>query len=280
MMNGIKKMLVSVLGFSAMGIIFRSGRDTIGPGTAMLWRSIVGLLLTLSITSINKEELFGKNKVMLILRGIAGASALLFFFASAKMIDLGTATALCYIYPFVATFLSLLYLKEPIGFSGWFSILFAWIGIAVIVGFRPQFGFGELFGFLSGILAGIAIYTVRVMRRDGVSTVSILFWFFSIGIILSFPFAYYENKSLGFESDNIIKLISIGITATIGQAALTTAYRELPAKIGSPISLLVIPCSMAGAYVFSSEIPSANSLIGSLIFGTALYFLLSSKDQL
>ncbi|HBW47960.1 TPA: hypothetical protein DEF17_08560 [bacterium] len=276
---GIAYMLVSVLGFSTMGVIYRGIRETAGPGTAMLWRSLVGLIFTFCYAAVVKQSVIGKNSSMLILRGIAGAAALLLFFFSARLIDLGTATALCYIYPFVASLLSMLFLSENVGIRGWIGITTAWLGVAMIVGFRPGIGLGEVSGFASGILAGIAVHTVRALRKKGESVVAIIFWFFSIGFVMALPFAFIEDCSLGIFSSSLLSLIGIGLAATVGQVSLTRAYKDLPTRYGSPFSLLVVPLSMLGAFLFSSELPSKSALLGTLILSASLILLSNATEE-
>lgn len=266
-------MMISVIGFSAMGIIYRGARHEIGPMTAVLWRNIVGLLCVLAAMPWLSGSVRGRRRGMLVLRAVSGAVALFFYFLCISSIDLGTATALCYTYPVFASFLSAVFLKEHVSRGGWAAILVAWAAIGIMAGIRPAAGIGEVYGILSGILAGVAIHSLRALRREGEPLAAILFYFFVISGLLSLPLAYREDCALGFHRSHWMALAAIGVSATIGQAALTMGYQALPTHIGSPMSLLVVPLSMAGAYVFHGEPPRSGTVAGTIVLAFAVAYL-------
>ncbi len=277
--RGLAVMLLSVLGFSLMGILFRGGRDAIGPALAMFWRSATGLAVVVPWALRARSPLLGRRRGLLLLRGLAGALALLCFFIAADRIDLGTATALCYTYPFFASFLSAVFLGERVGVGGWAGIALAWAGIAVMAGFRPSFGAGEVYGIISGVLAGVAVHTVRAMRREGEAVTSILYWFFLVGALVALPLALREDPALGVTGGAIVRLVALGLAATVGQFALTLAYRDLPTRVGSPLSLLVVPLSMVGAYTVSGETPAAGALAGTVILAAGIAMIARSNAE-
>lgn len=272
-------MVVSITGFTVMGLILRGARADVGPHTAVVWRNVVGLLLVIPAALLTRRPLLGKNIPMLLLRGAAGAYSLLFFFIAIARLDLGTATALCYTYPVFASILSAIFLREPVTMKGWIAIIAAWIGMAIMVGFRPSIGSGELYGILSGVLAGVAIHTVRALRKEGESLSAILFSFFLIGCAVALPGAFDESRTLGLGSPATAALVAVGMTATVGQAALTLGYRVLPTRIGSPMAMLVVPLSMAGSWFLYEEVPPAAALVGGAILLASVMFLGYEADQ-
>lgn len=270
---GMFSMLISIAAFSVMGIAVRGERDLFGPNTAMLWRALVGLAFVLPVAAVTRTSLRGQRPWLLLARGIAGTISLLCFLTAVERTDLGTATALCYTYPVFASVLSALFLGEAMARSGWIAIVIAWVGVAITVGLRPAFGMGEAYGLISGILAGFAIHAVRALRREGEATLTILAQFFLVSVVIALPGAYFEDVRLGFAAESWRALLIIGASATLGQAALTIAYRDLPTRVGSPLSLAVVPVSMAGVYFCYGEAPAAGALVGTVLLVFAVVHL-------
>ena len=261
-------MVCAIVGFAGMGLIVRSLRDDIGPATAAFWRSIVGVFLVLGYAFVTQQKFTFKKELapILLLRCVTGATALLFYFGAIVSIDLGTATALCYTYPVFATLLSAVYLKETVGAKRWMCIFISWIGIAIMTAFRPMIGLGEVWGTLSGILAGVAIHSLRALRSQGESAISILVIFQGFTSIVALPFAILEVHSSSPWWNHILALLLLGVTGTIGQTGLTVAYRYLRTQIASPLSFATVPLAAAGSYfIFDESIPLAGICGGAVL---------------
>mgnify|MGYP001563270798 CR=1 FL=1 len=277
MISGFAAMAVSVAGFSCMGLALRGSRGVFGPSTAMLWRGLVGLALVIPVALFTRTSLRGGNALWLWIRGLSGSVSLLLFFIAVSHLDLGTATALCYTYPVFASIFSAIHLRERVTFSGWIAIALSWIGIAVMVGYRPGTGRYELYGMFSGILAGVAIHSVRALRSQGETLAAILSSFFAISCLVALPGAMMESPRLGLEWSMIPGLLSVGMLATVGQAGLTLAYRHLPTRLGSPLSLVVVPLSMIGAYFLFGEQPASTAAVGSVLLFLSVAWLAHSQ---
>lgn len=277
-MTGLVQIFFSVLLFSVMGLLVRSSRAEIGPITAAFWRSFLGFLMVLAVAGILREPIAGRPEFfrMMLVRSVSGATSLICFFLAITRVDLGTATSLTYTYPIFATILSAVILKERITGAGLASIVVAWIGVAVMTGFSPRVGMGELFGLLGGLLAGVAIFSLRSVRVAGESTAAVLALFLGISSAIALPLAWWEDPSLGLGRGREPHLLAIAAAATVAQAAMTAAYRRLTTRIASTCSLMVIPVSIAGAYVLLGELPGPTALIGGLILLAGLTGLAAS----
>jgi drug/metabolite transporter (DMT)-like permease len=275
---GILAILLSVFFFTAQGLLLRGGRIAFGPATAIFWRSLVGLVLVSIAAIVFGLPLLGRRFGLLFQRGFAGSLALLLFFTAVDRIDLGTATALCYTYPIFGTFLSSIILKERLTRGGWLAMIVAWIGIAIAIGFRPAIGAGEFAGLGAGILSGVAVHSIRALRRAGESVTAILFHFFLYGILISLPGGFAESSRFGLDSGALPILITVGVAATFGQTLITLAYKHVSTRAGASLSLLVVPASIFGAWTLFGERPVAGAVWGALLFGGAIVFLVTRED--
>lgn len=274
-------MLVAALGFAVMGIILRGERATAGPHTAMLWRGVLGLLCIVPVGWATGQRLWGGRPGLLALRGFAGAIALLFYFLSIVRVDLGTATALCYLNPIVAAILAARYLGERISVAGWAAIAAAWGGVVLMVwpSGDSWATWGGFYGLLSGIFSGIAVFTLRALRRDGDPTIPILSIFFAISAVVALPGAWLESPTLGLTAATWRPLTGIALAATAAQAGLTLAYRHLPTRLGGPIALFVLPLAMGGAWFLYGETPSPRAVAGGVLLFASVVVLARQGDE-
>lgn len=278
---GVALMLVAALGFAVMGIILRGERAVAGPHTAMLWRGVLGLICIIPVAVATRQSLWGGRPGLLALRGFAGAVALLFYFLSIVRIDLGTATALCYLNPIVAAILASRYLGERISVVGWIAIGSAWSGVVLMVwpSGDSWATWGGFYGLLSGIFSGIAVFTLRALRREGDPTIPILAIFFAISAAVALPGAWWESPSLGLTSSAWRPLTGIALAATAAQAGLTLAYRHLPTRLGGPIALFVLPLAMGGAWILYGETPSPRAVAGGVLLFASVVVLARQGDE-
>lgn len=273
--HGVALMLVAALGFAVMGIILRGERAIAGPHTAMLWRGVLGLVCILPVALVTGQRLWGGRPGLLALRGFAGAVALLFYFLSIVRVDLGTATALCYLNPIVAAILASRYLGERISVVGWTAIASAWGGVVLMVwpSNDSWATWGGFYGLLSGIFSGVAVFTLRALRREGDPTIPILAIFFAISAVVALPGAWLESPSLGLTSPTWRPLTGIALAATAAQAGLTLAYRHLPTRLGGPVALFVLPLAMGGAWMLYGETPSPRAVAGGVLLFASVVVL-------
>ncbi len=273
-------MLVAALGFAVMGVILRGEREVAGPHTAMLWRGVLGLLCILPIAILTRQSLWGRRPGLLALRGAAGALALLFYFLSIVRVDLGTATALCYLNPIIAALLASRFLGERIAPTGWAAILAAWGGVLLMVwpAGDTWATMGAFYGLLSGLFSGVAVFSLRALRKDGDATLPILAIFFVVSAIVALPGAWGEGHALGLTAATWRPLAGIALAATAAQSGLTAAYRHLPTRLGGPLALFVLPLAMGGAWVLYGETPSPRAVAGGVLLFAAVVVLARAEE--
>ena len=78
----------------------------------VFFRSVVSLVMSYAILRQQRVSVWGNNKKWLIIRGIAGSAGLLLFFATIKMMPLGSAIAIQYMSPVFTSLLGCLLPKK------------------------------------------------------------------------------------------------------------------------------------------------------------------------
>jgi len=166
----------------------------------------------------------GNNKPFLILRGIAGTVALVFFFITLQELPLASATTIQYLSPIFTATIAVFFLKESVRYLQWFFYAAAFSGVLLIKNFDPRVSIGYLIlGIIAAFGSGVAYNLVRKLRETERSLVIILY-FQIVGLIVSVPAMFFVWKTpIGLDW---LYLLLVGIFSQLGQVFLTNAFHK------------------------------------------------------
>ena len=100
--------------FSLMTLCVKNIDKRIPIYELVLFRSLLSLIITLLIINIKNINPWGKNKLLLILRGILGTLALLCIFYAIRKMPLGISTVIQYTYPIFISIFAGIFINEKI----------------------------------------------------------------------------------------------------------------------------------------------------------------------
>ncbi len=251
--------LLAVMG----GVIKHLSADLSTP-QIVFFRNVAGLVMLLPIImKTGFSELKTSRPHWHLMRALVGLSAMYcYFFVLARM-PLAEAFLVKLTSPFFMPIIAYIWLKESIGPNTRWAIIIGFIGVAFIL--RPgtdSFSYLAIIGLMGAALAALAKVTIRKMG-DTESSVAIVFYFAVISAIISAPPAFYAwhavpNSAWGW-------ILLMGAVATLGQLALTRAYRTAPTgRIGIYVYSSVIYGAFMG-WLFWDEIPLWTTWLGSAL---------------
>ena len=142
-------------------------------------------------------------------------------------------------------------------------VLLALIGVYLIV--HPDFSAinpGDIFAFLSGVTASIAVIALRQARKTD-STSLIIFYLMITGVFINAIFL-----APIWENPNYVQWIFIIISALLGIAAqllITYGYRFIEASKGSLISSSRIVMAGAMGVIFFSDKITLQLIAGAIL---------------
>jgi len=99
----------------------------------VLFRSLLSIIITLFIINIKNINPWGKNRPVLILRGVLGTLALVCIFFSIRNMPLGISTVIQYTYPIFISIFAGIFINEKITRNIIFALIIGWIGILIIL---------------------------------------------------------------------------------------------------------------------------------------------------
>ena len=260
--KGVIYMVVAVSFFAIMNILVKY-IPRIGSVEIVFFRSLVSLVMSYFTLRVNKIPMWGNNKKWLIIRGLAGSAGLLFFFATLKMMPLGSALAVQYLSPVFTTLLGIYFAKEKVKPLQWVFFLLAFSGVIAIQGFDPRVtAFQVSIGVAGAISAGMAYNSIRRLK-DSDHPMVIIFYFPLVTIPITgiYLLTNWITPTL-FE---LSVLIGIGVATQFAQYFMTKAYQsDLLSKISS-IQYIGIVFALAAGYFLFDETYDFKSGVGIVI---------------
>ncbi len=242
-------------------------------------QNVVCLLCTLPL-ALRKGPAYLKTTVLPyhLLRDAMGVTSYFLYFLAIRFLNLVDASTLYYMAPFFIPIVWWIWMKETIPKNVWWSILVGFLGVAVILNpSRQIFQMGFVFGLFAGITSAIALCTVRVLNLKKEPMSRTLFYYFSVGTVVTCPFTWASwTHPVGFEW---LFCIIIGVATAVGQMLLTIAYRYGTASYLSPLSYSCLIYAALVSWLFYDRPPTLRSLLGALLIitGGTLTYILKKK---
>jgi drug/metabolite transporter (DMT)-like permease len=197
-------------------------------------------------------------------RGLSGGLAVYTYFLAIRYTTLTNAVLLNLTSVVFAPLCARAVLKERIGRAAGFGIVAAAMGIALVT--RPRadvLRIGDLYGLLSGVLAGTALTAVRRLRQE--ETASAVFFYFSL-VGMPVSAATLIGSPLVCPDAVGWRLLVAMAGSSIGaQVLMTYGYRYVTTAQGVLITLSqIVYSAAAGAWLFAEAIAPAT-LLGALL---------------
>ncbi len=184
-------------------------------------------------------------------------SSMLMTFITLSILPLAEATTLFFLSPLLATALSIVMLKEHVGFHRWAAIAFGIVGMLIMVqpgghhGALPSIGIAS--GTGRGPVSGIEYHNAAPARQHGNGHGDV-FWFTLIGtIVTSVALPFYAQWH---EPKIWILMCCCGLAGTAGQILLTSALRYAPVSATAPVEYTQLLWATLFGWLIWSDLPA------------------------
>ena len=264
--KGILCILFAAFGFSLMSFFVRISGD-IPTMEKAFFRNVVAIIASLILLIRSGEKIRIKKDCMgdIFLRCVFGTSGLIANFYAIDKLNIADANMLNKLSPFFAILISIPILKEKPKKIDILAVIVAFLGAMLIV--RPTGSNMQLvpalIGLYGGFGAGAAYVFVRKLGKKGERTPIIVLCFSIFSTAVSIPFIAVNYVPL--KPMQLICLVMAGLSATIGQFGITSAYKYAPAKEISVFDYTQVIFAAILGMLFLGELPQAMSFIGYVI---------------
>lgn len=259
--------LLSAVCFASMAACVRLASAELPQSEVVFFRNFIALLFLLPLLTGNRVSLKTSCFHLHLLRAGAGLTAMYLYFHALNNLKLADALLLNYTSPIFIALFAVLWLKESWTHHRQLALGLSLIGIVFL--FHPSgdiFSLPGLFGLASGMMAGLALTTVKKLSgRD--DPVSIVVWFALISSVVSavplfWSFVWPQGNAW-------LWLIGVGFFGSLGQLGLTWAYKRAPVTQVSPFGYTGLIFAGVIGYLLWQEVPDLPGLAGMLFITAA-----------
>lgn len=279
-LRGIAFMVVAVGVFAIMDTALKLLTPHYPPLQVAALRGLTGLPLVFIWVGFagGYRQLLRIRWSLHLWRGLLSIAMLGCFAYALKRMPLAEAYAVFFVAPMLITLLSVPMLGEKVGRAHWIAIAIGFVGVLVVL--RPS---GE--GLLSTaglmVLAAAVCYalssiSVRVLARTD-STASMMFWMIAMLSVGASALAWPDWKPLRAEHWPI--LLTLAVTGSIGQYAITEAFRRAQAAVAAPFEYTALAWGVALDWWFWHTFPDHWVFVGAAIIVASGIYLLRHEHQ-
>ena len=285
-------MLCGSIFFAFMALLAESVKDQFSfPWIAMV-RSGVATILAFGLAVAAGAKLVFWKPTSLWIRSISGWVSMIFGFYAMTHYDVEIVLALSNSYPIWVAILSWPILGIVPPGKSWIALLISCIGMWLVyassVGegqhsqsfYSPQTAIPS--AIVASILSGVAL--INLHRLKDLDTRAVVTHFSAVAttcsfiVWLSIPLA--DTYSV-VDSYGVVRLVGVGIAATIGQLCLTKAFTT-----GSPANVSIVGLSQVAVaalvkWILEQQAPSIGSLVGmGLVIASTIWVMVQRSEPI
>jgi len=249
-------MIVAAGGFASMGVFAKLGAPYFSAVELLFYRTLFGWLSVGSVVLYRRQPVFTTHWRAQVGRALIGYAAISCLFYAIAHLPLSTAVTLNYTSSLFFALLCILVLREKPKLSTLAALAIGFSGIVLLL--KPTFNvetwLASCVGLLSGLFAGTSVFNVRELGELGEPEWRTVFWFTGVQTLASLlllPFSHVHPVT----GANAGLLLGLGVSATLGQLAMTRAY-----KVGSKF--------LAASFGYFTVVFS--TLMGAWLWGDAI----------
>jgi drug/metabolite transporter (DMT)-like permease len=272
-------MLLSIAFFSAnsLTLTFLS-QSHISPWVALLFRAAVGMVVVATFFRAGGQVSFRRAMTdrLLASRGLLGVLGTVAYYFTLAELGPGKATLISNTYVVIAALMAVWFLKESFSTSKLAGNVLALIGLALLIASPTQlvlFGWYEALAVFGALAAAGTVIIIRELTRT--ESTAMIYTSQCIYVLAgSLPFAIYELQRQPMDTTSVIVLTLAGISATIGQLAMTEGFRHLTIAVGGAFQICVpVVIAIGGVFLFDETFTLAQ-IAGAMLILAGCYWVM------
>jgi drug/metabolite transporter (DMT)-like permease len=265
-LRGILSMLAAVTTFSVMDVLLKTLSADYPAMQVTFLRGAASLPLLLGANAVfgHWRDLLPNRWLLHVLRGFLSVGVLWFFVYAVSQLSLGNAYSIFMSAPLLITALSVLMLRERVGWQQWLAVLVGLTGVVIVL--KPSGAGLVTIGGLAALAsaAGYALnaITIRVLTRTD-SSASTVFCPLLIMSIISGITASVHWVPVPWDHWHLI--VGLGISGAFGQYFITEAFRLAPPPVVAPLEYTALAWGMLFDWLLWATAPGLRMLAGAFV---------------
>jgi drug/metabolite transporter (DMT)-like permease len=229
----------------------------------VFFRSVISLVISFSVLRMTGVSIWGRNHALLIMRGVAGAMALILYFYLIQQIPLASAITILFLAPIFTTIFGVFIVREKVHPLQWLFFAISFAGILFIKGFDTRIGTIHLLvGIAASIFSGLAHNFIRKIKTNEHPLVIILYFPMITmpvtGVFSAFVWVQPEHWDW-------LVLLLIGVLTQIAQYYMTKAYQAEEISRVASIRYISIFYALGYGFFLFDEQYAWTAYIGMLL---------------
>ncbi|PYE87875.1 DMT family transporter [Phyllobacterium leguminum] len=281
MLQGIILAFAAYAAFAFSDACVKALDGTLSPYEVVFFGAVFGLV-ALPFMKRGDEKwrdiFITQNKPMWLLRTLMAAACVLGSVVAFTHLSMAEAFALIFLLPAFVTILSVVFLKEQVGWRRWSAVGIGFIGVLIVLrpGFR-ELSIGHLAAFIAGFTAAVGIVIMRVMgnreKRITLYSSGLIGPIVISGLLMATDYAHPTAQQW-------LYLAGYGLLAALASILLMLAAQRAPASaIASPQYSQMIWAILFGYFIFHDTI-DLPMLIGIvLIIASGFFTFIREKKR-
>jgi len=260
----------------------------------VLIRAVAALAVTLAILVPLEggwRILKTRRPGMHLLRGLLVVASNMFFFLGLASVSLAEATAIFFVAPLMITAMSVMFLREIVGWPRWLAVGVGLAGVVIML--RPgteAFQVAALLPILAALTYGALVLTARLMRlSETASTMTFYVQLAFAAASAAFGVAFGDGRFSGSDSPSleflfrpwqpvpavdVAVIVGVGAMSAFGGYLFTRAYANAEAGLVAPFEYTALVMAIVWGILVFGEWPDAVAFLGmSLILASGLFVL-------
>ena len=263
-------MIGAITAFTSMAVAGRVAASNLDTFEIMLYRSLVGLAIVLSVASFaGTLGQIRRDKLPLhIMRNAAHFTGQNLWFFAITVIPLAQVFALEFTTPIWVILLSPILIGERITKIGAIAAAIGFIGILIVARPDPE---AINAGLISAALCAIAFALTAIATRKLTQTETItciMFFLTAIQACLGLIFAGFDGDIALPNAQTLPWVCLIGVAGLTAHFCMTKALSIAPASVVMPLDFARLPIiAVVGIMLYDEPVDALIFLGGALIFG-------------
>lgn len=245
--------------FACMGVCVKFAAQTHSAVEITFYRSFISLILMFGLVRLNGVSLATVHWRWQVTRGTVGFIALFSYFYAITLLPLATAVTLNYTSAiFLALYLGFAGMQLRKGIMG--ALVLGLVGVVLLL--RPTMNADQLVGGLiglgSGIMAGMAYFSVRELGARGEPEMRTVFFFSLVSSVGAGAWLVFSDiHAVDLRSG--LLLLGVACFATVAQLAMTRAYTRGKTLMSAALAYSTVIFSSLFGMAFWGEVLDASA---------------------
>jgi drug/metabolite transporter (DMT)-like permease len=204
-----------------------------------------------------------------VLRVILGSVEVAMFFWAVSYLPLADTTTFYLAGPIYVTALSVLLLREQVGWRRWTAVLIGFTG--VVIALRPSSSsltLPALIALAGSIMYALVLITTRALRSTNDVVLMTTYFIGAVAFgLATLPFGWVVPTLF-----DLMCLAGVGLSNIVAQFSVIRALKLASASVVVPYQYTLIVWSVVFGWLFFAELPDGYTVLGAaVIIGAGLY---------